>query len=97
MLLATLEPLRSLILTEGVTCNAPHDRFVTSARQSTLTVILRGLKIRGRFRGCRVSKSGLLSIDYFWERSQMQFAHLSPSKAPYPYGTRLCFARRRRS
>ena len=36
MLLATLEPLRSLILTEGVTCNAaaaaaPHDRFVTPA------------------------------------------------------------------
>ena len=56
MLLATLEPLRSLILTEGVTCNAaaaaPHDRFVTPAAEtmprrygSAPTVILASSKL----------------------------------------------------
>ena len=59
MLLATLEPLRSLILTEGVTCNAaaaPHDRFVTSAAEtmprrygSARTVMLASSKLEGEF------------------------------------------------
>ena len=61
MLLATLEPLRSLILTEGVTCNAaaaaaaPHDRFVTPAAATAMprrygsarTVILASSKLEG--------------------------------------------------